>query len=151
MTEGAKKAVVHYIGTLDDGSEFDSSYSKGTPLRFILGAGLMIPGFDAAVAKMSVGEKVSIHLEPKDAYGEYKPTLVGRLPLYMISGVADLEVGQMIVAKQEGSDQSYPARVVRIGEDHVIVDANHELAGKNLNFDIELLDLVEIAPPGQAG
>ncbi len=137
-----KKVKVHYRGTLDDGTQFDSSYDRGEPLEFTVGAGQMIPGFDKAVVDMEVGEKKTAHLEPADAYGEPREELVVSFPVDQVPNLDQLSEGDRIFL-QGPMGQPIPAAVTSITEEAVTVDANHELAGKPLNFDIELVEVGE--------
>ena len=115
MSNQGKKVKTHYRGTLDDGTQFDSSYDRGEPLEFTCGAGQMIKGFDAAVVDMQVGEKKTVHIPAADAYGEHNPEMPSGMPV--------------------------PAVVIDVTPEAVTLDANHELAGKDLNFDIELVEV----------
>jgi FKBP-type peptidyl-prolyl cis-trans isomerase 2 len=138
MSNEGKKVKVHYRGTLDDGTEFDSSYGRGEPLEFVCGAGMMIAGFDKAVKDMAPGEKVTVHLEPAEAYGEVREDLLLEFPKE--GAPEDLAVGDKLFLQGPGG-QPIPVKVHSIAEDTVVVDANHELAGKPLNFDIELVEV----------
>lgn len=139
MGNEGKKVKVHYVGTLDDGTQFDSSRDRGEPLAFTCMAGQMIPGFDAAVAEMEVGEQRCVHLEPKDAYGEANPDAVQTIRTEQLPGSERLEVGQKVMLS--GPDgRPFQALVADKGDDTITFDMNHELAGKALNFDIELLE-----------
>ena len=137
MATSGCKVQVHYIGTFDDGVEFDNSYNRGEPLEFILGAQMMIPGFDRAVQGMSVGDKVEIRLEPDDAYGSYREDLIQLVPLDQIPNSDSLPVGDYIIVGED--DASYRVLVEKIENDMVTLNSNHPLAGKPLNFSIELL------------
>ena len=132
--------LVHYRGTLNDGSQFDSSYDRGEPLSFICGAGMMIPGFDAAVADMEVGEKRDVHLPPAEAYGEADPEAIFSIRLDWLPGAESLNAGDRAVL-QDGSGRPIPAAVLKKDAETVTFDANHELAGRELNFAIELLEV----------
>ena len=101
MSNEGKKVSVHYVGTLDDGSKFDSSRDRGTPLDFTCMAGQMIPGFDIAVRDMEVGQTVNIRIEPKDAYGERRDDLIQSIPMAQLAGSEELEV-----AAKEGARPS---------------------------------------------
>ena len=145
MIEGknvGKKCLVHYRGTFNDGTQFDSSYDRGEPLEFICGVGMMIPGFDAAVAVMDVGETRQVHLMPEEAYGESDPNAVFTVETAQLPGSEDLEVGTMVYLQSMYGDQ-VPARVTAKDEKTVTFDTNHEMAGKELNFTIELTDVQE--------
>jgi FKBP-type peptidyl-prolyl cis-trans isomerase 2 len=138
MSNQGKKVKAHYRGTLDDGTQFDSSYDRGEPLEFTAGAGQMIPGFDAAVLEMAVGEKKTVRIPAKDAYGEHNPEAVQTVPVAMIPGAENLPVGQTVYFN--GPMGPFPAKVVSLDEQNVVLDMNHELAGKDLTFEIELLE-----------
>jgi FKBP-type peptidyl-prolyl cis-trans isomerase 2 len=126
---------VHYTGTLDDGSIFDSSV-RSDPLSFVVASGQMIPGFDAAVNGMKVGEKITVRLEPSQAYGEPLPNLIVQLPVHEVpEGVG---AGDIL---QSGNGQQ--ALVVDINETTVTIDANHRLAGVALTFEIELVEIAD--------
>ena len=137
-----KKCRVHYRGTFNDGKQFDSSYDRGETLDFICGAGMMIPGFDAAVAKMDVGETVQIHLMPSEAYGEKDPNAIFTVDMAVVSGSEKLTVGQQVYL-QGSNGQPFPVKVTAKDEKTITFDANHEMAGKELNFTIELVEVTE--------
>ena len=124
-----KTCRTHYRGTFNDGTQFDSSYDRGEPLEFVCGAGQMIKGFDAAVADMEVGEVKEIHLMPEEAYGMPDP-----------NAILELQVGQQVyLTNQMG--QPFPVKVIAKDEVNITFDANHEMAGKELNFKIELVEV----------
>ena len=133
-----KTVRVHYRGTFNDGTQFDASYDRGEPLEFVCGAGMMIPGFDAAVAEMEIGETRQVHLLPAEAYGEADPDAVFTLEIAMLPGAEGLSVDQRVYL-QDGSGRPFPVRVAAKDEKTITFDANHEMAGKELNFLIELL------------
>lgn len=135
-----KTCRTHYRGTFNDGTQFDSSYDRGEPLEFICGAGQMIKGFDAAVADMEVGQVVDIHLMPEEAYGMPDPNAIFTLEIAQLPGSEDLEVGQKVyLSNQYG--QPFPVKVTAKEEKNITFDANHEMAGKELNFKIELVEV----------
>ena len=146
MVTKGQKVTVHYTGTLDDGSEFDSSVTRGEPIEFLAGVGQMIPGFDAAVMDMEVGEKRTVHIPSAEAYGEYRESHVEEIPLEYIPNADQLPVGQFIYLPLE--DGMMRIKVLKIEGDNAFFDHNHELAGKDLTFDIELLDAADA--PGAA-
>ena len=137
-----KKVRVHYRGTFDDGTQFDSSYDRGEPMEFLSGAGQMIPGFDKAVVDMEPGQKVEIHLEPEEAYGMPDPGNIITLLIEDLAGSEDLVVGQRIFLRNM-MGQSFPVVVTEKDDERITFDANHEMAGKALNFAIELLEVLE--------
>lgn len=130
----------HYRGTFNDGTQFDSSYDRGEPLEFTCGAGQMIRGFDAAVADMEVGQVVDVHLMPEEAYGMPDPNAVFTVETAQLPGSEELEAGQQVyLSNQYG--QPLPVKVVTKDETTITFDANHEMAGKELNFRIELVEV----------
>lgn len=135
-----KKCRVHYRGTFNDGSQFDSSYDRGQTLDFVCGAGQMIRGFDAAVANMEVGEKVNVHLMPEEAYGVANPDAIFTINISDLPGSEDLSVGQQVYLTN-GMGQPFPVKVTAKDDSTITFDANHEMAGKELNFEIELVEV----------
>ena len=135
-----KTCRTHYRGTFNDGTQFDSSYDRCEPLEFICGAGQMIRGFDAAVADMEVGQVVDVHLMPEEAYGMPDPNAVFTVEIAQLPGSEELEAGQQVyLSNQYG--QPFPVKVVTKDETMITFDANHEMAGKELNFRIELVEV----------
>ena len=136
-----KKVKVHYKGTLNDGTQFDSSYDRGEPLEFTCGAGMMIQGFDKAVATMNVGDVIDVHLMPEEAYGEADPRAFITLPISELPGAEELKVDDKVYL-QNMYGQPFPARVATLTDTEITFDANHEMAGKELNFRIELVEVL---------
>ena len=130
----------HYLGTLNDGTVFDSSYDRGEPLEFICGMGMMIRGYDEAVATMEVGQSVDIHLTPDQAYGYADPRAIFTVEIAQLPGSENLQVGEN-VALYTTSGQPMPVKVTARDETTITFDANHELAGQELNFHIELVEV----------
>ena len=131
---------VHYTGTLDDGSQFDSSAGR-EPLEFASGSGQVIPGFDAAVAGMSVGESRSVRIPAEDAYGARQDELISEVPRSALP--ADLEPTVGMPLQAQGPDgRVMRLMVVAVADESFTVDGNHPLAGQALNFDIELVEIV---------
>lgn len=137
-----KKCRTHYRGTFNDGTQFDSSYDRGEPLEFICGAGMMIKGFDAAVADMDVGQVVDVHLMPAEAYGESDPNAIITAEIAQLPGAENLSVGQQVYLRGMNG-QPVPVKVTAKDEKTITLDANHEMAGKELNFRIELVEVVD--------
>ena len=142
MMEGknvGKTVKVHYVGTLNDGTQFDSSYDRGEPLQFLCGAGMMIKGFDQAVANMEVGEVVNVHLMPEEAYGPVNPGMIITVPVADLQGSDDLNVGEKVYLSN-AYGQQFLVTVTAKENGNITFDANHEMAGKELNFKIELVE-----------
>ena len=145
MTRAAKQdtATVHYTGTLNDGTIFDQS-PDGRPLKFIIGKQEVIPGFEEAVEGMCKGESKKVTIPCEKAYGQPKPELLEEVDRSLIGEEVKLHLGgQLQITNQDGSMLCVMIR--EITDDTVTLDANHPLAGKDLVFDIELLDIQ--APP----
>jgi FKBP-type peptidyl-prolyl cis-trans isomerase 2 len=130
---------VHYTGKLTSGEQFDSSAGR-EPLEFTVGAGQMIKGFDAAMPGMTLGEKKTINIPAADAYGERTEEAIIQFPKENVPADMKLEAGmQLTLSNQAG--QPIPVVVVEVLEDVIVLDANHFLAGKELIFDIELVEI----------
>ncbi len=127
---------VHYTGTLEDGTEFDSSTDR-EPLEFVLGEGMLIPGFEAAVTGRAEGEKVSVSLPPEEAYGEHNDEMVLVVPRSEVPAHITPEVGMELQLSMEGGDVDVV--ISRVTDEEVELDGNHPLAGKTLKFDIEIV------------
>ena len=130
----------HYRGTFNDGTQFDSSYDRGEPLEFVCGAGMMIPGFDKAVANMQVGDIINVHLMPEEAYGPWDASAIFAVPKAQLEGSEDLKEGELIYLYDQ-NDRPFPVTVMTVDESKIVFDANHEMAGKELNFKIELVEV----------
>lgn len=140
MSNEGKVVRIHYTGTTDDGKKFDSSYDRNDPIEFTCGAGQVIKGFDEAVMDMAVGDKKTIHLEPAEAYGEVNEELIQEVPLENIPNAEELPLGETIY--MHGPDgQPIPMVVAKIEDGKATFDMNHPLAGKPLNFDLELVEV----------
>ena len=137
MVEKGNVVAVHYTGKLTDGETFDSSVGKD-PLKFQVGSGQIIPGFENAILGKNIGEKVTINISPTDAYGDIREDLLVKVPVDQMPG--EVEVGQMLQA-QSDNGQSVNVMVKEVNEDHVLIDGNHPLAGKELVFEIEVVEI----------
>ena len=131
---------VHYTGTLEDGSQFDSSVGRA-PLEFTVGAGQMIAGFDAGVVGMAIGEKKTILIDPDHGYGQKDPTAIIEFPSSNIPEGMTVEVG-MKLNLQNQYGQPVPVVVMEVKEEVIVMDANHFLAGKDLTFEVEIVEIV---------
>jgi peptidylprolyl isomerase len=129
---------LHYTLTVDD--EVIDSSAEGNPMELKVGSGQVIPGFEDAIMGMKVGEKKSFSVEPEDGYGEVNPDAYQEVPLERMPEDLELEVG-MVLYTQGPNGQPIPARVDEIHEDVVIMDFNHPLAGKTLNFEVEIVSI----------
>lgn len=140
-TNVGRKVKVHYRGTFDDGTQFDASYDRGMPLEFVCGVGDMIRGFDRAVAEMAVGDIIDVHLEPEEAYGMPNPNMVITVPKASIQGLEGIETGDKVMLQDE-LGRPFDALVTAQDEENITFDCNHEMAGKPLNFTIEMLEII---------
>ncbi len=131
---------VHYTGKFEDGTVFDSSAERD-PLEFTLGKGMVIPGFEAAALGMSPGERKTVKIPAEEAYGPRREDMVMELERGCMPPEIDPQVGQILQIGQS-RDQMLQVVVAEVTEDSVILDANHPLAGKDLVFEIELVDIV---------
>ena len=138
-TEGAS-ATVHYKGTLEDGSEFDNSHTRGEPITFTVGSGEMIPGFNNAVAGMTVGETVTVTLTPDQAYGDVNPEAQTTFPKSGFPEGLDLVEGMPVPLKTPDG-RTLIGRLTEQQDDTVTIDLNHPLAGQTLQFEIELVEV----------
>ncbi len=142
IAEEGDRAMVHYTGTLDDGTEFDSS-RDGFPLDFVIGSGQLIDGFDSAVRGLAVGVSVTVRLEPAEAYGEPIPELIADVP---VEEFPPEMVGQLAIGMALDLGNGMQPIITNITDTFITLDANHPLAGEALNFDIELVDLIKPTP-----
>jgi len=131
---------VHYTGKLDDGTEFDSSAGRD-PLQFTVGEGQVIPGFEEAVIGMKLGESKTVKIPADKAYGPYDKEKVGIIDRSQFPADVELEVGQKLTVRPP-SGEMITATVIDVSETSVTVDANHHLAGKDLIFEIELVEIL---------
>ncbi len=131
---------VHYTGTLADGSTFDSSKGRA-PLEFTVGGGQVIGGFDQAVAGMVPGDTRTVTIAADDAYGPHRPELVQELPRTAIPPQVDLTPGSRLAAKDQAGNELV-LTVIEVDEQTARLDANHPLAGEDLTFETELVEVL---------
>jgi peptidylprolyl isomerase len=139
VAKNGDNVTVHYTGKLTTGEQFDSSAGR-EPLGFTVGAGQMIKGFDAAVPGMAIGDKKTITIVAAEAYGESNPEAIIQFPKTNVPADMVLEPGMPLTLTDQNG---HPVQVlvVEVQEDIIVLDANHELAGKDLVFDIELVSI----------
>lgn len=130
---------VHYTGTLEDGTVFDTSRER-EPLEFTLGNGQLIPGFEKAVLGMAEGDTTEVSIESDNAYGERRDDLELEVSKTDLPEEIDPEVGMQLQMQQE-EGRAIPVQITNVEEEIVTLDANHPLAGKDLNFEIELVEI----------
>ncbi|MEI6948834.1 peptidylprolyl isomerase [Paraflavisolibacter sp. H34] len=140
QVKSGDKVRVHYHGKLRSGETFDSSQGRD-PLEFTVGGGQVIKGFDQGVMGMQVGEKKTVEIEVEDAYGEKSQDMVIEFPKNQFPPDMKPEAGMQLMMNN-GAGQSFPVVVAEVKEDTVVLDANHPLAGQDLIFDIELVEIV---------
>ena len=138
--EKGSKVKVHYTGTKNDGSKFDSSYDRGQVLEFEVGSGQMIKGFDEGVVGMEVGETKDIHLKPEEAYGLRKEEAQTEVPKEALPADFNPQIGETVQG-QTMDGRPILAKVKELQENKVILDLNHPLAGEELNFKVELMEI----------
>ncbi len=138
--EKGNKVKVHYKGKLKDGTTFDTSEGK-TPLEFTIGEGQLIPGFENGVIGLTEGESKEINLSPEDGYGERQEQLVGKIPRQKLPETIDPKVG-MRLQSQTPEGQTFVVKVIDVSDNDITIDGNHELAGKDLVFEVELVEIM---------
>lgn len=138
LKEGSK-VKIEYTGTLEDGTVFDSSERHGQPLEFEIGKKQVIPGFEAAVIDLAVGEEKEITIPPSEAYGELNDQLMQKVPRDKLPKEQEPKEGMLLMMKTPDGQQ-FPAKIVKVEETEITLDLNHPLAGKTLKFKIKLVE-----------
>lgn len=131
---------IHYTGSLKDGTVFDSSDGR-SPLEFTVGTGQIIPGLDQAISGMEVGEKKTVEIPSAEAYGPHDPNGLQEIPRAQVPGDIPLDVGTPL-SMQAPDGRKFAVTVAEVTEEKVVLDANHPLAGKDLTFDVEVVEVV---------
>lgn len=144
QVKSGDKVKVHYHGKLTSGETFDSSAGR-QPLEFEVGSGMVIKGFDSGVMGMVVGDKRTLTISVDDAYGPRNPDMMINFPKDRFPEGMEIEVGMPLVMNN-GSGEQFQVRVAGIEGENVVLDANHPLAGEELIFDIELVEIVGGSP-----
>lgn len=140
--ENGNKVSVHYKGTFNDGTVFDSSYDRGETIDFVVGSNQMIVGFDQAVNGMKIGEVKTVTLAPEDAYGDSDPNAFTQVPKESFPEDFPLQEGVTV----QGTDPTGTpliGTIDKVEDAHVLLNLNHPMAGKELNFEIELVNIGE--------
>ena len=133
------KVKVHYTGTLEDGTVFDSSEGR-EPLEFVIGGGQLLKMFEASVDGLDIGESVNVDIPAKEGYGEHQSNLVGQFPIDQLPAELEPKIGMKLqMQTQEG--HAVPVTVTALDAQFITIDANHELAGKDLKFNIRLVEI----------
>jgi peptidylprolyl isomerase len=132
---------IHYTGTLEDGTVFDSSVIRGEPIEFTVGDGRLLPDFETGVIGMSPGESKNVAISHEHAYGPYRDEMVIALPRNQVPENLNVEVGLQLQLTLESS-QPIVVNVTDISESTVTLDANHPLAGQDLSFELQLLEIM---------
>ena len=132
---------VNYIGTLDDGTEFDNSYERGEPIAFVVGGDQVLPAFSQGVLEMQVGEKRTLRMSAEEGYGERRNDAIQVFPLESFPEGMEFQVGMQV--QGEGPNGPFPAVVTAVAHNGVVLDLNHPLAGQPLNFEVEMVNIEE--------
>lgn len=130
---------VHYTGTLENGEVFDTSKER-EPLEFQLGQGQLIPGFEKAVIGMTEGDSTTVDIPSDEAYGEVRDDLIINVPKDQLPDDVEPQIGMQLQVNQQNG-QPIPVRITEIKDEELVLDANHPLAGKDLKFEIKLLEV----------
>ena len=140
--QNGNKITLHYAGVLNNGTEFDNSKTRGQPMEFTIGSGQVISGFNDAVIGMESGETKTFNISAENAYGQVNENAINTFPKNSFPEDFEFTVGMPV----QGNDQNgtpFQARITGIGDDNVTVDFNHPLAGEDLNFTVEILNIEE--------
>lgn len=140
QVQNGDKVKVHYHGKLRSGETFDSSEGR-EPLEFTVGGGQVIPGFDQGVMGMQVGDKRTVEIDVQNAYGEKSQEMIIEFPKTQFPPDINPEAGMQLMMNN-GQGQQFPVTITEVKEESVVLDANHPLAGQDLVFDIELVEIV---------
>ena len=152
------KVQLHYVGSFaEDGEVFDNSRVRNQPIDIVVGSGQLIPGLDTALVGMTVGDTKTINVKPEQGYGEYNAARVAELPkdTFPSQIQENLQVGMVLpLVLKNNPDQPFPAKAKEIKDNSIVFDLNHPLAGKEVNFDVEILGIeaaVSAATEGTEG
>ena len=144
QVKSGDKIKVHYHGKLNSGETFDSSAGR-EPIEFEVGSGMVIKGFDDGVTGMTVGEKKTVNIPFDDAYGQRNPDMIIEMPKDRFPKDMEIDLG-MSLGMSDENGQHFQVTIVEIKEEVVLLDANHPLAGEDLIFDLELVEIAGSSP-----
>jgi FKBP-type peptidyl-prolyl cis-trans isomerase 2 len=139
IVEDGNVVVVHYTGTLDSGEQFDTSQGRD-PIEFAVGSRNVIPGFETAIIGMKRGERKTIIIEAKEAYGDPHPELLQEVPREVLGDITP-EPGMLLALHHPMAPQPIPVKVIAVADKAVTIDMNHPLAGQRLHFELEVVDI----------
>lgn len=140
MPEIGESVLLNYVGKLEDGREFESTLRAGSPLEVVLGKGRLLPLVEKAIYEMLPGQRRTVNLKAADAFGEYDDSLVITAPAARLAHTKDLPVGEYIELKMPQG--TVRAKVIAANDDEITLDCNHELAGHDVTFDLELVSVM---------
>ena len=138
--EEGNSVTLHYVGTLEDGTQFDSSRDRGEPISFVVGGGQMISGFDQNVRGMELGETKTFTISPEDGYGQSDPEAIQEVAKEQFPDGFEPDNGVLVRGVNENNEEIV-AVVLEHSEETVTLDFNHPLAGKNLVFEVEIVEI----------
>lgn len=141
QAKNGDKVKIHYTGRLDNDNVFDSSRER-EPLEFQIGSGQLIPGFEEAVLGMTTGETKTFNIQANQAYGEHREELIQQIPRHQFPSDMEVKIGQRFQINQQEGEQPLFVSVTEVSDNSVTIDANHPLAGEDLTFDIELVEIL---------
>jgi FKBP-type peptidyl-prolyl cis-trans isomerase 2 len=142
--ENGNTVSMHYVGTFEDGVEFDSSHTRNEPISVVVGSGQLIRGLESALVGMEIGDTKTVNVKPADGYGEYNEEAIAELPMdtFPEDIQENLQVGMVLpLVLKENPGQPFPAKAKEIKDESIVFDLNHPLAGKEVNFDVEILGI----------
>jgi len=144
VIENNKIVKIDYVGTDENGVEFDNSVKRGQPLQFLCGFKQIIPGLENELIGMKTGDKKKVIVESGMAYGAHNASLIQKVPKEHLPKDMEVKVGMTLALKHPEQEQQIPAKVLKVGETEIELDMNHPLAGKTLTFDVEIKEVRDL-------
>ena len=132
---------INYIGTLENGEEFDNSYKRGAPLDFVFGSGSIITGLEKGLLGLKKGDKKKVVVKSSEAYGEHRKELIQKVEKEKLPKDIKTEVGTVLALKHPVNNQTIPAKIIEEDDREITLDINHPLSGKDLIFDVEIVNV----------